>query len=102
MLAFSLLTGREPFVSSEGQVDIERLLSEAPHYPDSLDDLAKDLIHEVLPSLPSPVRSCRHQLTVYVQLLAKDPARRLPIDQVLAHPFILKQHTRILPVIEEE
>jgi serine/threonine protein kinase len=74
-LAFSLLTGRQPFTDASGTVVSEEVLKSDPEFPADVDRLARDLIE---------------------QLLEKDPENRLAIGEVNSHPFVTRQHSRPL------
>jgi len=79
VLMYEFLVGRPPFEAAGQHETYNRIMKADLSIPAHVSDTARDLLQ---------------------QLLVKDPKRRIPFHQVLAHPWIL-EHVRQIPHIPE-
>ncbi|CAE7175365.1 ark1, partial [Symbiodinium pilosum] len=68
ILLYEMMVGRPPFQSTNHTMLIDRILKIAIFFPPGLPPLVVDLVR---------------------RLLKRDPAQRLPLDQVLRHPWVV-------------
>ncbi|KAI9324239.1 kinase-like domain-containing protein [Zopfochytrium polystomum] len=74
----TILTGQPPFNSNGVKHTLEKVSRVEYHLPDHLSDQAKDLIR---------------------RLLIKDPKSRLPLEQILSHPWFALPKLNLKPLV---
>jgi len=75
VLLYEFLVGQPPFMSEGTNETYRRIKLVDLKFPPNVSDEAKDLV---------------------VKLLQKEPSKRLPLDQVISHPFVTKNYNPAL------